>query len=192
MISKHVYFSVIGLFYLSISHSAIAKDKKTLDITAYAQLASDYVYRGISYADGKLSPSIALSANHNSGLYATFWAGRDDIAGVLGNPQRRDIETEYSLGYQRVINRNWSASVKHTWHEYLRRYQPRNHDYQETQLQVHYRDFLSASIGYAENIWTTGRDAVHMSVSYRHSATLPVFETVFLEHEIGVTSIWSH
>ena len=167
------------IFLCTFSNRVLATD---LELNTYARLASDYVYRGISYSGGRLSPELGVNANHSNGFNASFWLGEDDIAGVLGETHERDIEMEFQLGYQKIVSDRWVWGVTWVWHEFRQENQPRNHDYQETRLQLAYRDNWIGFLAHAHDIWASGLNASTLGVSKRS-----VFnKKYFLEHEIGL------
>lgn len=168
-------------FLLFISCSTALSVQAETRVQGYLSLASDYVYRGISFSDGQLSPQISLSAIDDSGVFASLWLARDDIGGVFNDSQPLDLEVEYQLGYQTLLNSDWSIGVSHAWLEYQTRHQPRNHDYRETRLNISYRDRLGGFISYARDIWTTGLDASTVAFSYR---SVGPYQLLF-EQELG-------
>ncbi len=173
--------AVVGLLGMSVF--SVCSAESAIALNGYVSIASDYVYRGVSLGGGRLSPSLSLAGNHDSGVYISLWAARDDLGGAFNDSRRRDTEIEYQLGYQRQFNADWSASVSHAWLEYQNRFQPRNHDYRESRVNIHYRDRYSAFIGYARDIWTSGLDATTLALSHRAAAPYGFY----LEQELGIT-----
>ena len=152
------------------------KTERSIDWSGSVQAASSYLYRGINLNDG-FTLSLSLSARHKSGVFASFWLGEDDIAGVLGDSRDSDIETEYLLGFSKVFNRRWSMSVSSIWHEYLQDSQPRNHDFRETAVQFNHADVGSFAVGHGHDVWTSGMNVTYFY--YQHRNAFLVGERVF-------------
>lgn len=168
-------------FFLIFGLISVYPVQAETQFQGYLSLASDYVYRGISFANGKLSPQLSLSALDDSGIYGSIWISRDDISGIANNSQPLDIEVEYQLGYQTQFGSNWSIDISQAWLEYQTRNQPRNHDYRETRLNIHYLNRFSMFLSYANDIWTSGMDASTVAFSYRSVGPYQLF----LEQELG-------
>lgn len=155
----------------------------SIDWDGSVQLSSGYLYRGINLND-ELTPSLNVSMRHESGFFSSFWLGKDDIAGVLGESRDSDIETEYLLGFSRIFDRHWSMSISHIWHEYLQDNQPRSHDFQETVLQLNHSTIGSFAVGHGPDVWTSGMNITYFY--YQHRNTLVLGDRVFYSvQELG-------
>lgn len=179
-----VIASLVFSCQLRAQESAVAdRMGDAIELTGNLQIASSYLYRGINLND-KLTPSLALSARHDNGLFASFWLGEDDIAGVLGESRDSDVETEYLLGYAYTFNRELSMSVARIWHEYLQDNQPRSHDFQETTLQLNHSRLGSFALGHGRDVWTSGMNLTY--VYYQHRTAFFIRDQVFYSvQELG-------
>jgi len=147
----------------------------------YLSLTSDYLYRGLSLADGKVAPRASFGVNHDSGWFLNTWVGRDDVAGLFGSARALDTELEFHAGYEWALNERWRASTSYAWLEYQTRNQPANHDYQEARAALHYDDRYSFFMAYAESIWSSGLDVFTVSASHRSV----IYNNIFFEQEVG-------
>ena len=151
----------------------------------FAALATDYVYRGYSVGDGKPTPKLNLTlSNSRNGFFAGLWLAKTDIAGLSDASQgsRRDVETELSLGYTWFLNNEWSFSGSYNWLEYFRNHQPRDTDYGEYRLGLHYTDRFSLLSSYTNSHWNTDTESSSVSAVQRFSIPFNILG----ETELGV------
>lgn len=76
------------------------------DVTGYAVLTSDYVFRGVSYSDGHASVQAGADVALESGLYFGAWASTVDISN--GPTRQRDLQVNYYLGYTHELQSPWT------------------------------------------------------------------------------------
>ena len=60
---------------------SLVSPTRAADVTGYAVLTSDYVFRGVSYSDGHASVQAGADVALQSGLYLGAWASSVDIGG---------------------------------------------------------------------------------------------------------------
>ena len=170
-------------FFLCFLFSVQANAKWRAD--GFAALATDYVYRGYSVGDGKPTPKLNVTlSNNRNGFFAGLWLAKTDIAGLsdASQSQRRDIEAELSLGYSWLLSRQWSVSGSYNRLEYIRNHQPRDNDYSEYRLGLHYTDRFSLLTSYTNSHWNTDVESTSVSAIQRFSIPFNVLG----EAELGV------
>lgn len=146
-----------GVLFLLCPLAAFAEDnQQQWQFNADLSLSSDYIYRGISLADGEASPQLKAWLGHQSGWFSALWLAKADIGGIVGESLSRDWEAEYSLGYRHLLNADWQVTVSNAWLEYRQDHLPRNADYQERRVQFDFQDNLSLSAAYTDSVWNTG------------------------------------
>ncbi|MDM3870257.1 TorF family putative porin [Porticoccus sp. W117] len=160
---------VVGLSVLSWA-AAAQTDNDAHDSWQFSgdvSLSSDYIYRGISLAEGTTSPQIKAWLGHESGWFASAWLSKADIGGLGGQARSRDWEAEYSVGYRHLLNADWQLSVSNAWLEYRQQNLPRNADYQERRVQFDYQEKLTLFAAYTDAIWNTRHSQFVVAASAR-------------------------
>lgn len=154
----------------------------------FAMLATDYIYRGYSLSDGKPTPKLNVTlSDSRSGFFAGLWLAKTDIAGLTdaNRSQRRDIEAALSLGHSWSLNNEWRFSGSYNWLEYIRNHQPRDTDYSEYRLGLHYEDSFSLLSSYIDSHWNTGTEVTSLSALQRFVAPFNILG----EAELGVVHL---
>ena len=89
--------------------ASLVSPARAADVTGYAVLTSDYVFRGVSYSDGHASVQGGADVALGSGLYLGAWASSVDISG--GPTRQRDLQVNYYLGYSHELRSAWNLGV---------------------------------------------------------------------------------
>jgi len=134
-------------------------------ITANLTLTSDYVFRGISQSGGDAALQSGVYYSHRSGLAAGLWAstldpGADEV----------DTEIDYLLEYTHAFGEHWAASVGVTQYTYPGMSVEPDPDYRELLLSGYYDDWLSATVGYSDDVFGAGRKGVSYEINSRFAA----------------------
>ncbi|MEX2124747.1 MAG: TorF family putative porin [Woeseia sp.] len=79
------------------------------DVTGYAVLTTDYVFRGVTYSDGHAAVQAGADIALDSGLYLGVWGSSVDISG--GPTRQRDLQLNYYLGYTYDLRNAWSIGA---------------------------------------------------------------------------------
>ncbi|MCV6606541.1 MAG: hypothetical protein OIF34_14655 [Porticoccaceae bacterium] len=172
VLKKHFYSGrslLAGLSFLLCAAVAQAgsDDHSQWQFSGDVTLSSDYIYRGVSLAEGAVTPKLKAWLGHESGLFASAWLAKADIAGLGGRARSRDWEAEYSLGYRYPLSVDWQLSLSNAWLEYRQQNLPRNADYQERRIQLDYRETFTFFAAYTDSIWNTNRNQLVISASTR-------------------------
>ncbi|HEX8387929.1 MAG TPA: TorF family putative porin [Sphingomonas sp.] len=86
-----------------------------LTVTGSAALVSDYRFRGVSQSDEELAVQAGVTLNHESGLYAGFWASNLAGWGTFGGA---NMELDLIAGYKFKPAENATLDVGVTWYMY--------------------------------------------------------------------------
>ena len=79
-----------------------------LTVTGYAQVVTDYRFRGYSLSGGDPALQGSVNLNHSSGFYAGFWASTldDDVSPFYG-----DVELDLYAGWTGAVASGLTADV---------------------------------------------------------------------------------
>ncbi|UAK25092.1 TorF family putative porin [Sphingomonas nostoxanthinifaciens] len=100
----------------SIALPAAAQDmpKGPISVSGSAGLVTDYRFRGVSQSDNKAAIQGGLTASHESGLYASFWASNLAGWGQFGGA---NMELDLVGGYKLKLG-GGTLDVGLTWYMY--------------------------------------------------------------------------
>lgn len=140
---------------ISPSHAA--------DVTGYAVLTTDYVFRGVSYSDGHAAVQAGADIALDSGLYLGIWGSSVDISG--GPTQHRDRQLNYYMGYSHDLRSAWSIGANVV-----------AYTFPGTEGDIDY-DFLEYSIGanYDDSIWLEYSYSPDLHHSARHTHNVDLY-----------------
>jgi uncharacterized protein (TIGR02001 family) len=124
------------------------------EVTGYAILTSDYVFRGVSYSDGHPTLQGGIDASLKSGVYLGFWASAVDIS---SGPAKRDFEMNYYFGWGYDVSANWTAGVNVVAYTYPGTIGPIDYDYREYSAVVNFRDRAWFEYSYSPDVFHTSR-----------------------------------
>ena len=77
------------------SHSALAAEQKDHELFANINLASNYIFRGVTQTDDQAAIQGGIDYQYKGGLYAGTWVSNVDF----GGPQGRGYEQDWYVGY---------------------------------------------------------------------------------------------
>ena len=152
-----------SLVLLLMAAGAAAEDD--FGVTGNLTLTSDYVFRGITQSGGEAALQGGVYLSHRSGLTAGVWASSLESGGEFGN-----VEVDYLLEYAHLFGEQWSASVGITHYTYPDMSGGPSIDYPELLLSAYYDEWLSATVGYSDDVFGSGRTGVNYEINTRFSA----------------------
>lgn len=103
--------------------------------------------------------------SHRSGLTAGLWGSTLDSGGDGG-----DAEIDYLLEYAHAFGDRWSVGVGLTQYTFPGMSVDPDPDYRELLLSGYLGDRLSATVGYSNDVFGSGRTGVSYELSGRFSA----------------------
>ena len=83
-------------------------EESSYSITMDFPFVSDYVFRGIKYADNSIQPSLAFSTGN---FYAGIWTNQPVTGGIPN-------EFDYNIGYTLPLPADWSVDMGATFYDY--------------------------------------------------------------------------
>ncbi len=125
------------------------------DVTGYATLTSDYVFRGVSYSDENPAVQIGADVGFESGFYFGAWASTIDISNGPG--RQRDLELDYYLGYTRSISEEWTLGGSVIAYTFPGTSGIVDYDYVEYMLSANFNDSLWVELTYSPDLFSSGR-----------------------------------
>ena len=147
------------------------------DFTGYITLTSDYRFRGLSQTSMDPAVQAGIDFQHDVGLFAGLWGSNVDFPIDQFQPDPRDVELNYYLGYHRPIGREWAGVISVIRYSYPGA--TKNYDYTEISVGVNYQEHLFATVAYSDDAFSLGGSAT----VYEIAAQFPlVYGT-----EIGAT-----
>jgi len=152
------YPAVVGLVMILAGSGAAS----AAEVSAYASLTSDYVWRGVSQSDGHAAAQLGLDVSFNRGFYAGAWASSVDIDQRPQN--RRNIEVAYYAGYSAELGERWSLGGRVVAFTYPGQEGAVDYDYQEYSLIANYNDALWLEYAYSPGIYATDQESHNVEI----------------------------
>ncbi len=137
--------SVLLFAALSAATSAAA------EITGYAVLTTDYVFRGVSYSDSHSAVQLGGDVSFDSGIYLGAWGSTIDIGSELGG--QRDFELDYYLGYTLDVSNRWSVGANIVSYNFPGAEGLFDYDYFEYSLAINFSDRVWFEYSYSPDIY---------------------------------------
>jgi len=137
------------LVILLVSFSASAAD-----ITGYAVLTTDYVFRGVSNSDNDPAAQLGIDVSFDSGVFLGAWASTVDMS----NPpfSERDREVIYYIGYNHNVASDWTIGAHYLAYRYPASDGLFDYDYDEYMLTVNFRDWAWFEYAYSPDLYSSG------------------------------------
>jgi len=131
------------------------------EVTGYAVLTSDYVFRGVTYSDSHAALQAGIDVTLQSGVYAGVWASTVDIySGLTG----RDREVDYYAGYSYDLDDAWTIGINGVAHSFPGTDGPIDYDYAELSAVVNFRDRAWLEYSYSPDIFHTSRHTHNVEI----------------------------
>ena len=134
--------------------SAWSAPAQAAEITGYAVLTTDYVFRGISYSDGHAAAQLGGEIEIDSGLYFGAWASTVDLA--RGAAIRRDLEVDYYIGYGLDVAKRWRVGANVVSYNFPGTKGPFDYDYVEYSINCNYDDRVWFEYSYSPDLFHSG------------------------------------
>ena len=126
------------------------------DVTGYAVLTTDYVFRGVTYSDGHSALQAAADIALDSGVYLGVWASSVDISGGAG--QQRDLQLNYYLGYSHDFQNAWSVGANVVSYTFPGTEGEFEYDFLEYSIVANYDDRAWFEYSYSPDVFHSGSD----------------------------------
>ena len=124
------------------------------DVTGYAVVTSDYVFRGVSYSDSHASVQAGADFALDSGWYLGAWASSVDISG--GPTRQRDLQVNYYLGYSHGLRSDWSIGVNAVLYTFPGTAGDTDYDFIEYSVVANFDDRAWIEYSHSPDLFHTG------------------------------------
>jgi uncharacterized protein (TIGR02001 family) len=138
-------------------------------LTVSAQVASDYVLRGVSQSARAPVFQAGVEVEHPGGLFAGAWASTVDFSGARYFADPRDVELDLYAGYGLELARDWSLVSSVVRYTYPWSDTQFDYNYTELGCALQYRRAAFAGT-YTSNAFGTEQTGV----TWELSGTLPL------------------
>ena len=121
------------------------------ELTGYAVLTTDYVFRGVSYSDSHGAVQLGGEISLDSGFYLGAWGSTIDISSESGG--QRDFQLDYYLGYTLDVSNKWSVGANIVSYNFPGAEGLFDYDYFEYSLAINYNDRVWFEYSYSPDIY---------------------------------------
>ena len=139
----HVLVLIASVF--TGSHAVAA------EVSGYAVLTTDYVFRGVTYSDSHGAVQLGGDVSLESGLYFGAWGSTVDISNGPG--QQRNLEIDYYVGYVQDISNQWSVGANVVSYNFPGNEGQFDYDYFEYSLMSNYNDRVWFEYSYSPDLY---------------------------------------
>jgi len=156
-------------------------------LRAHAELSgsliatTNYISSGYSKSDGNPAIQANVDYEHNSGLYVGAWASSIDFSDD-DHDDRSNIEVAPYLGFWFRASPDWSIDTTLTRYLYDDKIFGRNSDYNEVNLQVDFREIVSARFAWSDSLYNRG----HSAWDYELLGRYPLTDVLEVSAGLGV------
>lgn len=140
------------------------------DLSGSVLATSNYISSGYSKSDGDPAIQGNVDYEHYSGLYAGAWASSVDFSDNH-HDDRSSVEVAPYLGYWFRASADWYIDTTFTRYLYDDKIFGRNSDYNYINVQVDYREMLSARVAWSDSFYNRGRSAWDYELLGRYPLT---------------------
>ncbi len=125
------------------------------ELTGFASLTSEYIYRGLALSDGNPAVQFGLDYEFDAGTFIGVWASTIDLRSAMG---KREIELDYYFGYHYESKAQISATVTVLRYTYPGQTGSHSYDHNELLLTATWRERYSIEYGYTNDLF--GLDSI--------------------------------
>ncbi|TQV81114.1 hypothetical protein FKG94_08360 [Exilibacterium tricleocarpae] len=163
-------FLVVGLSLAATTFSLASNAQQgattnDFSFTANATLTSDYLFRGVSQTLEDPAVQAGFDFSHLSGLRGGVWSSNVDFQDRGPGDDQADQEIDVYLGYGTAINDDWSVDASFIRYIYPGTAGDSDLDYNELLATVNFRDLLSATLGYSNDVFNSDEDGIYYTIS---------------------------
>jgi len=148
-VSVHLLRASVFLYAALSGPTAVAAE-----LTGYAVLTTDYVFRGVTYSDSHGAVQLGGDVSLDSGFYLGAWASTVDISNGPG--RQRDVEFDYYIGYGLDVSNKWGVGANVVSYNFPGAEGPFDYDYVEYSLTSNYNDRAWFEYSYSPDLYHSG------------------------------------
>ncbi len=124
------------------------------EVSGYAVLTTDYVFRGVSYSDSHGAVQLGADVSFDTGLYFGAWGSTVDISNGPG--RQRDVEFDYYVGYGLDISNKLGVGANVVSYNFPGAEGPFDYDYVEYSVAGNYNDRVWLEYSYSPDLFHSG------------------------------------
>lgn len=148
--------AVVCLFTVAPGAVSVAAD-----VTGYAVVTTDYIFRGVTYSDGHGAAQAGIDVALDSGLYGGLWASTINIQ---GGSTSRDAEVNYYFGYNRDMNADWTLGINFVAYTFPGADGPIDYDYNELTAVANFRDRAWIEYAYSPDLFHSSQSTHNLEL----------------------------
>ncbi len=170
MLNKALLASALSLCLVG---NALAQDEESeatgsWEISADLAVTSDYVFRGVSQSQEDPALQAGLNFDHETGFYLGLWGSSvdftpDDTLAV--DEDGANVEIDAFIGYGFDFAEDWSGDVQVVHYLYPGSNAGFDYDYSEFLGAVSFKEYVTATIGYSNDVFNSDEDGVYLGLS---------------------------
>ena len=145
-----------GLFAATLVFFALPV-ASAAQLTGYAVLTSDYVWRGVTQSDGDAAIQLGGDVFFDSGWFLGAWGSTIDIDN--GPTQHRDRELNLYAGFAYDVSSRWRMSARVVSYKYPGQTGDIDYDYVEYSLATNYDDRFWLEYSYSPDLYNTNLES---------------------------------
>lgn len=139
--------------------------------SAIANVSSSYPYRGYSKSDNGPTGRVNVDYSHRSGWFGGLWVARVDF-GDGGYRDRSNVEFYPYLGFGFQLAEDWHMEATVARYAFDGLVFGQYSDYNEYSAALHYRDWLTAKLDFADDGYHRGGSILNGEISGRYPVTV--------------------
>ncbi|GAA4082112.1 TorF family putative porin [Zhongshania borealis] len=155
--------------------------QKSVEFTATATIATDYMFRGISQTLNDPAVHAAFDVSHTSGLSAGVWSSNVDSQDRGPFDDQSDQEIDIYIGYGTSLNEYWMVDATAIRYIFPGTASDTDLDWNELLIGVHFREYVSLLIGYSNKVFNLDDPGIY----YGLSGNLPLSHNTRLTASLG-------
>ena len=134
--------------------AALRSPVSAAEVSGYAVLTTDYVYRGVTNSDSHGAFQLGGDLSFDSGFYLGAWGSTVDISNGPG--RQRDLEIDYYVGYVHDVSSKLSVGANFVSYNFPGAEGQFDYDYSEYSLTSNYNDRLWFEYSYSPDLYHSG------------------------------------
>ena len=137
-----------GFYQLLCAAAAATPSALGPELSLYATLSSDYVFRGLSQSDEHASLQLGIEAEFDNGWFVGVWGASTDLT---NGGRSREREIDYYLGFLHDVSSRWAIGAAISRYTYPGSGGNVDYDYGEIAVLANFDDRAWLEIRYTDN-----------------------------------------
>ena len=138
---------------------------KSVELTATATIATDYMFRGISQTLNDPAVQAAFEVSHTSGVFAGVWSSNVDSQDRGPLDDQADQEIDMYVGYGTNLSEDWTVDATAIRYIFPGTGSDTSLDWNELLVGAHYSDYVSLLVGYSNKVFNLDDSGIYYGLS---------------------------